>query len=311
MDSILRKEPEKQHPVLAYETCEGLYAATSKELDGQTIAGPFNIYSVETIRKNLELGKYPSVPTDVFVWGEGEPEKPYLTKIGSLPYLPKDVPWPKDTDGQPYIFVMQICFIDSKDTIPVAVPGDVLLMFVKHDGWDGIDLLCYEPENLYFKWIQISDQPTWDQQSMMENGVRSVEPSFFGVIHRMNDYQQSSDNERILYTDAKDLTVSGTKIGGIPAYIQNGPPPWDDDAYMYYNEKRTWDDATYICQFVSLGFEANTPFPVCNRKKPFSNESTSKDYAWSKGRYLLIGDMGNIYFFMKPDGTIVWLEECY
>ena len=313
MNSIALEKPDKQHPVLDYETCERLYAATSKKLDGNTIGSPFHIYSIETIRKRLEFEGHPSLPTDVFVWGEGEPEKPYLTKIGGLPYLPKDVPWPKDADGQAYIFVMQICFVDSKDIVPVPVPGDVLLMFVKHDGWDGGDLQCYDPDDLHFQWIKITDQPTWDQQSMNENGFRSIEMSFFGVIHRTRDYEQSDEINRKL-DEAKSRNqfaqffrsywipaMSGTKIGGIPFYIQNG---LDDD-------DETFDDTTYICQFVSLQFVPEVPFPLCNREKMLGLGFKNDDSIYAKGKSLMIGDLGSIYFFMKPDGAIVWLTECF
>jgi len=269
------------------------------------------IYSVETIRKRLDFEAHPSLPTDVFVWGEGEPEKPYLTKIGGLPYLPKDIPWPKDADGQPYIFVMQICFADSKDIVSVPVPGEVLLMFVKHDGWDGENLQCYEPDDLHFQWIKIADHLTWDQQSMTENGFRSIEMSFFGVIHRTRDYERSDEINRKL-DEAKSRNqfaqffrtywipaMSGTKIGGIPFYIQYGP----DD--------KPFDDATYISQFVSLQFHPEVPFPLCNREKRMELGFKSDDSIHAKGKSLMIGDLGSIYFFMKPDGTIVWLAECY
>ena len=318
MDSIILEKPDKQHPVLDYEACEKLYADTSSEkLDGETIGSPFDIYSVETIRKRLGFEGYSSLPTDVFVWSEGEPKKPYLTKIGGLPYLPKDVPWPSDAEGKPYLFVTQICFVDSKDIVPVPVPGDVLLMFVRHDGWDGEYLQCYDPEDLHFQWVKIADQPMWDQQAMNENGLRSVELSLTGVIHRTLDYEFTDiidkrlDRARARNQFAKFFTtylvpaMSGTKIGGIPHYIQDGPPG-RDDVNMYHVSKRMWDEAAYICQFTSLSFSYETPFPLCNREKPFrlyvENEGCGR---------LNIGDCGSIYLFLKPDGTIVWMEECY
>ena len=316
MNSIALDKPDKQHPVLDYERCEGLYASSPKKLDGETIGSPFDIYSVETIRKRLGFEGQPSVPTDVFVWGEGEPKKPYLTKIGGLPYLPKDIPWPKDSDGQPYIFVAQICFVDSKDIVPVPIPGDVLLLFVKHDGWDGKYLGCYESDDLYFQWVRITDQPTWDQQSMQENGFRSVELSYYGVIYRTRDYERSDEINRKLdeadsfYQPYLIPALSGTKIGGIPFYIQDGPPG-RGDVHWYHVSKRTWNDATYFGEFVSLQFASNVPFPWCNSEKPIGHEFGTDDSISAKGKSLMIGDMGSIYFFLKPDGAVAWLEECY
>ena len=345
VDSIIRKDPDKQHLVLDYAACERLYATFQRELngkiqelDGETIGSPFDIYSVETIRKRFvieeKLGtvgnpKTPgtmlqtiqrfwsslsgifirlrhnrSLPTDVFVWGEGEPEKPYLTKIGGLPYLPKELPYPTDANGQPYIFVAQICFVDSKDIVPLSLPGDVLLIFVKHDGWDGEYLQCHEPDDMHFEWIRIADQPLWNPQTMKENGFRSVEPTFFGVIHRTLDYKRTDEiYEKLCDTVGGPYLIHGmsaTKIGGIPVSIQYGL-----DDFIAAN------DATYFGQFVSLQFEPDVPFPWCNRKESIGDEFGTDDSIYAKGKSLMIGDMGSIYLSLKPDGTIAWYEECY
>lgn len=165
MDSIILEQPDKQHPVLEYEKCERMFENLQQKLDGETIGSPFDIYSVETIRKRLELEKHPSHPADVFVWGEGEPAKPYLTKIGGVPYYPREF-WPHtENDDKPYIFLAQICFVDSKDVLPFPLPGDVLSIFMRHD-LNGPCLVCYKPVDLYFQWVRIGDQPIWDQQAM-------------------------------------------------------------------------------------------------------------------------------------------------
>jgi hypothetical protein len=314
MSSILLEKPDKQHPVLDYEKCERLYESAPRpsykqQLDGEWIGSPFDLYSVETIRKSLEIENHPSLPVDVFVWGEGEPAKPYLTKVGGVPYLQKEREWPRDdTSGEPYMFLAQICFVDSKDVVPIPVPGDVLLLFVKHTCWDGTYLSCYEPDDLAYGWVQIGDQPHWDQQDMKENGCRSIEMSYFGVIHRTRDYgYYGLSDEVVNKLDAMSLgqpylieAMEGTKIGGIPRFIQNGPDNYDFD-------KHTWDRATFIGQFASSYLAFDIPFPYCNREKPeelYGDEST-KSKGWC------IGDAGSIYFFMEPDGSIVWLEECY
>ena len=41
--------------------------------------------------------------------GMGEPAKPYLTKIGGVPYRPSDEPWPGQDDEDPMTFFAQFC----------------------------------------------------------------------------------------------------------------------------------------------------------------------------------------------------------
>ena len=65
----------------------------------------------------------------IFVMSIGEPPQPHLTKIGGLPYLPRDVAWPLDDDFSPMPFIGQIYFSDSLSILPCDLPGDVLLFF--------------------------------------------------------------------------------------------------------------------------------------------------------------------------------------
>ena len=71
------------------------------------------------------------------------------------------------------------------------------------------------------------------------------------------------------------------------------------------------NDATYFGQFVSLQFAADTPFPWCNRKESMGHGLGTDDSIYAKGKSLMIGDMGSIYLFLKPDNTVAWYEECY
>lgn len=99
--------------------------------------------------------------------------------------------------------------------------------------------------------------------------------------------------------------MSGTKIGGFPYFIQNGPGDYNAET------QDCNDGARYIGQFVSLQFASGVPFPWCNREQPISLEFNTDDSIYAKGKTLMIGDMGSIYLFMMPDRTIAWLDECY
>ena len=69
------------------------------------------------------------VPVDVFVFGLGAPKSPQLTKIGGVPFRPKDQAWPS-RDGVALNFIGQICFTDSFDIVSRDdCSGDVLLVF--------------------------------------------------------------------------------------------------------------------------------------------------------------------------------------
>jgi uncharacterized protein YwqG len=302
MDSITLKKPDKQHSVLDFEMCERLFRNTEQ---GQWHCGsPNGIYHFETDCRRFGFDNHSSLPADLFVWGEGEPEKTYLTKVGGVPYLPQTTPWQHNAaTGKPYVFLAQICFVDSKDTLSVSVPGDVLLIFMKDDlaGETYVDI-CDEQDELHFEWVQIGNQPTWNKKSMKANGFQSVKKSYFGVIHRTQDYNMRSPEVGAsdeFFDMHRERSAQGTKIGGVPNFQQGGPANY---GWNYDEEKQTWDDATYIAEFGSVFFECSVPFPWCNRKRAIQFKTQQK-------KAVMICDVGSLYLFMKPNGKIVWLAE--
>lgn len=84
----------------------------------------------EEIRRRYDIGR--SVPTDVFVFGVGEPNRRDMTKIGGLPYRPAEKPWPCIPSGAPLTFVGQMRFTESKDIVG-DLPFKVLLMFARDE----------------------------------------------------------------------------------------------------------------------------------------------------------------------------------
>lgn len=87
---------------------------------------PFDLWACEAIRQRW-LPAHDTIPTDMFLWGRGEAPDPRMTKIGGVPYLPRDTPWPQHR-GRPLTFVAQFGFHDSRDLVS-KLPGDVLLVF--------------------------------------------------------------------------------------------------------------------------------------------------------------------------------------
>lgn len=135
-----------------------------------------------------------SLPADVFVWAQGEPKNRALTKIGGLPYWPKDREWPND--GDPMIFVAQFNFADSTDIVS-SLPGKLLSVFVKDEEF-------YGPEYFHFEWVNeasqlIEETPAsgwWSSRPVFGQRYRTWDSPEFGI------YQ-------------------ATKVGGLPYVIQD------------------------------------------------------------------------------------------
>lgn len=83
----------------------------------------------EANRRWLQCCKgQPVFETDLFVWTQSDYRaKPWLTRVGGVPYRDKQKPWPC-FNGMPMKFVGQICFVDSRDLFDIAVP-EVMLVF--------------------------------------------------------------------------------------------------------------------------------------------------------------------------------------
>ena len=150
---------------------------------GGSIVDPASIAVIEQIRRKAsvrgELG--PSVPTDVFVLGLGEPERRDLTKVGGLPYRPASAPWPLTRSGKPMTFWCQYRFTESRD-IFVDLPGDILLVFVEDHTVSYGDPVDF----VHFEW-----QPLGLTELVEPQNVPPPEWLFvtcYGVRHRTVDY---------------------------------------------------------------------------------------------------------------------------
>lgn len=134
--------------------------AYGQEADSDAIAigGPNSACANIVRRDEFLKGRAPvdiTHTSQAFVWNVGEPDERYLTKIGGLPFLPKEYPWPERSSGNPQPFIGQLSFVDSMDVLPCRLPGDVLLFFGPMD----------DPESWQPVWMPLSasSQPlvTW------------------------------------------------------------------------------------------------------------------------------------------------------
>jgi Domain of unknown function (DUF1963) len=215
--------------------------------------------------------------TDIFVFGLGEPENPEATKIGGLPYMPTDTPWPMFNE-EPMTFLAQICFLDSKDLFESKLPGDVLLIFIP-DEYALFESGMNKDDATLYKWVQVKDQELFVPDSIP---TQSNPPTpCFGVRHRMKEY--ISDEPMYWRTES-------TKIGGSPAWIQG------HDDYIK-------PDTPFIATLGCINYRANGG-PLVNASKDDLTKE-QRDDLWM---YL---DSGQLNIFINSDGTTTGKFESY
>lgn len=228
------------------------------------VVGPAAVAVNEQLRAEaLAAGRAPRVrvPTDVAVWAKGEPADRSVTKIGGLPYRPSGVPWPAGATGQPLRFVGQLSFVDSRDLVP-PLPGDVLLVF----GDD--DALVAEPGRLVFEWWPLTSRALTPQAPDVDEALAP----FHAALHRTEDWDNA--------------ILEGTKIGGVPRFIQEEPSV----------------RGTFIGTIGSISVSPDERHPFVNIAEP---------RGWSDENDLMIGDMGSLYLFVDSHGQIQALSQCY
>jgi len=264
--------------------------------DGKAITSPCHIAIVEQLRAEV-FADHPDlekVPSDVFIWGLGEPVKREVTKVAGIPYWPANRPWPVSTEGRPMDFVAQINFSDSRDLVG-DTPGDILLMFS-----DGECYNHWMPDDegaVVFHWVNSSDAPLIEPDKVPERRWDII--PCYGVIHRTFDFvdvlKASELIENGFYSPHRLAVIEGTKIGGVPHWIQ-------DEAKL---------PGRYLCTLGSVAPDdpraggKKVPAPFVNREKAFGIRDIPPPYD-----FLTWGDVGSVYIFMDESGKIHWEEQC-
>lgn len=261
---------------------------------GEIITSPAHLCGIELVRKQYaqshDLGS--AVPVDLFIWSTAPPEQSFLTRLGGVPHRESAKPWPKD-GAQPYTFVAQFCFVDSRDIISDKIPDDVMLIFFKN-----ADSL-YEPDSIHVEWssIDMAVPLTADQCPPPS----FVVPRFSCHIYRTNEYPDSRDVfERAGHYNCYLFpTTQSTKIGRETFFIQNDPRGPGDEL---------------ICALNSVH---PTTYPP-GAKWPFIGLETLPD-DWNKpddysewGRYrMMFADVGCMYFLIDATGKMTWTWDSY
>jgi hypothetical protein len=278
----------KLHPELDFAAARRVFEARAHDaLRGELITSPYDVFSVEELRDVHGLREGKVFSADLFVFGKGESPRREATKVGGIPYWPADRPWPTDDEGSPLYFLAQFNFADSRDLFPIPLPGDVLLFLVE----DPEDYL--EPDLIQFGWLPLGLSPV---SHFDESLMATTAGPFYGVIHRSADYPDATERATDLeVSQSYDLPIlNGTKIGGVPHWIQGGDG----------------SDDQFLCQLGSIQAAPQVPYPWVNQAESLGLEFDDRGI-YGDSNSIVFGDMGSIYIFLDRDGSITSSFECY
>ncbi len=261
---------------------------------GAIVTSPAHLCEIELVRKQYaktqDLGR--PVPVDIFLWSINPPAKPYLTKLGGTPHRESTKPWPNH-NGEPFTFVAQFCFADSREIVSKKIPGDVMLVFFKN-----ADAL-YEDDSIHVEWssMQLDSPMTADECPRPSFTV----PQLSGHIYRTNEYpeswnvfEQAGHHECYLFS-----TTQSTKIGRETFFTQNDPRGPDDELLCALNSVHP---TTYPpgAKWPFIGLET----------LPEDWNKPDDHYGWGKYR-MMFADVGCMYFLIDKNGNVSWTWDSY
>lgn len=253
------------------------------EPGGEIVTSPYHIAIIEQLRSEALLGRSAprSIPTDVFVFAEGEPDNRAATKVGGLPFWPKDKEWPLSYFDVPLTFVAQVCISDSKDIVPDA-PAELLVILA--DQYEFLD----NPRNksaLQFYWFHLSDQELLGGDSIPESEWKI--PPRYGVRHRTVDFTEFVPEFRKYSQPDLISKIVGTKIGGAPRWIQCDPEL----------------PGKFLATVGSIVPVAGIVYPFVNHPEPLDYSNASEELMWN--------DAGSLYLSTTTDGSVHWEVQGY
>jgi len=247
---------------------------------GEIITSPYHIAVVEQLRGELlrDLPAPDSLPVDVFISAQGEPTNRATTKMGGLPYWPAREDWPVNEYDSFLTFVGQLCFSDSQDILP-PLPGDILLVFADYDQFGD------EEAFLTFYWRKQTNEEPINADDLPWSGWKIAPP--YGYRHRTVDYVEDLPGASKIRRPYLLARIEGTKIGGMPRWIQYDPELPGQFLGSIGSVHPTW----------------GKPYPFVNHPEPIDLSYAEKSLMW--------GDAGSLYLSMTPDGVIHWDLQYY
>jgi len=163
-----------------------------------------------------------------------------------------------------------------------AVPGDILVILADYE-----ELMedITSKEALYFYWFHLIDDELVDggNTSSTEWNIQAR----FGVRHRSRDYVEQVPEFKA-YRRSYDLQcIEGTKIGGIPRWIQGDPKL----------------EGEFIASLGSILPHFHAPYPFVNQPEPINSFHSPDDLMWD--------DVGSLYLAIAEDGSLDWTIQSY
>ncbi len=280
----------------------------SEHVLGWGIVGPGHLAEVEQARTKAarygDLGE--TVPTDVLVFAGGSPRRRDVTKVGGLPYRPREKPWPTTADGVPMTFLAQYRFVESRDIIG-ETPGDILLVFAADEDsfWDDA------PNRPAFEWYPLGLKQLIRRKEIPEP-LWKFSPCY-GHRCRTVDYVERCALEAILKSlppEAADMDFSeayswdplwqvtgavakliGMKIGGAPHW--NRP---------HLVRPGVDCPGRFLCSLSTIIATSQGPYPWVNHPEPFSG----KEWFSKVNTFLSIVDGFILNFSLDENGKVHW-----
>ena len=268
----------------------------------------FNLFSPREValRENQlrlvlrELDPGPRIPAQYLLYGAATAATREQSRIGGLPYRPRDLEWPKDRDGRPKEFVCQIDLSDSSRLLP-ELPGQIMLLFASdEEGSDDAFTLEWYPLGLR-DLVSSRDLPKFNFTFPM---VRGAPVSCY--LYETFDYPEATNRTRGTRFEKWNSfgMPCGAKIGG---FCKSSTP-----------------ENQHILTLESIRFIVDEPYPFVRRK--IKNPRSALDRLFWKVAgsirratgvrnrcydILMIGDLGRIHVFKDATGQFLVTGESY
>ncbi len=179
--------------------------------------------------------------------------KPWESKVGGQPYLPKNMAWPAAPDGHGLFFLAQINFAELPPLPPFPNKG-IVQFFINDDDLYGMDFedgenpdtfrVLFHPEVVENQSLLQTKLPTttWDEDLLPHHPDESY-PLIFGLgeeVVPISDYQfyqhfgsdffrQFGEKEWDVMAELeKSVRSQGHKMGGYAYFTQDDPRRPDD-----------------------------------------------------------------------------------
>lgn len=265
---------------------------------GYYITGPsdicHNLHLRRMLAPHVDWGT--PMPIDVFVLAEGECKRRHNTKIGGLPYRPRNLAWPIGKRKEPLTFLAQFCFADSRD-IAGDLPGDVLLLFTDcEESW---------PEEFLFEWYSLDLADLIRPEDVPKQNW--LFKPCHGHICRVDAYPNArvtspvNEHDWLEIVPQRYICVGDMSFSCVRSFPATQIGPWHSAAQFDHPPK-----GRPLCVLNQVCADPTGPFPFVNREKPFfsSLDDYFRDGYPFRKSYFDYSDMGAIFLSIDDLGQV-------